>query len=68
MVSYAKITFAYNKPVLAPADGVVEEVIDNIEDNEIGKLNTTNNWGNSIIIRHLPGLYTQLSHLRKGDV
>lgn len=58
--------YCYNKPILAPADGVVEEVIDHIEDNEIGKLNTTNNWGNSIIIRHLPGLYTQLSHLRKG--
>jgi len=56
----------YNKPVLAPADGIVEEIIDNIDDNEIGKINTINNWGNSIIIRHLTGLYTQLSHLKKG--
>lgn len=57
----------YNKPVLAPADGIVEEVIDQIDDNEIGKVDTVNNWGNTIIIRHLPGLYTQLSHLRKGS-
>ncbi len=56
----------YNKPVLAPADGIVEEIIDQIDDNEIGKSDTVNNWGNTIIIRHLPGLYTQLSHLRKG--
>jgi urea transporter len=56
----------YNKPVLAPADGIVEEIIDKIDDNEIGKTNTVNNWGNTIIIRHLPGLYTQLSHLKKG--
>ena len=56
----------YNKPVVAPADGLVEEIIDNIDDNEIGKINTINNWGNTIIIRHLPGLYTQMSHLRKG--
>ncbi len=56
----------YNKPVLAPADGIVEEITDNIDDNEIGKSDTVNNWGNTIIIRHLPGLYTQLSHLRKG--
>ena len=55
----------YNKPVLAPADGIVEEIIDKIDDNEIGKTNTVNNWGNTIIIRHLPGLYTQLSHLKK---
>ncbi len=56
----------YNKPVLAPADGIVEEITDQVNDNEIGKINTVNNWGNTIIIRHMPGLYTQLSHLKKG--
>jgi len=56
----------YNKPVLAPADGFVEEIIDQVEDNEIGANDTRNNWGNTITIRHQPGLYTQLSHLRKG--
>ena len=56
----------YNKPVLAPADGIVEEVTNQLDDNEIGKSDAVNNWGNSITIRHLPGLYTQLSHLRKG--
>ena len=59
--------YCYNKPVIAPADGIIEEVIDNITDNEIGKVNTGSNWGNSIIIRHLPGLYTQISHLKKGS-
>lgn len=59
--------YCYNKPILAPADGVVEEIIDNIDDNEIGKVNTVNNWGNSIIIRHVTGLYTQMSHLKKGS-
>ncbi|MDD4970961.1 MAG: urea transporter [Paludibacter sp.] len=59
--------YCYNKPVIAPADGVVEEIIDHIDDNEIGKVDTANNWGNTIIIRHLTGLYTQLSHLRKGS-
>jgi murein DD-endopeptidase MepM/ murein hydrolase activator NlpD len=59
--------YCYNKPVVAPADGIVEEIIDNIDDNEIGKIDTANNWGNSIIIRHLTGLYTQISHLKKGS-
>jgi len=59
--------YCYNKPVLAPADGIVEEIIDTVEDNEIGKTNTTENWGNSIVIRHLPGLYTQISHLKKDS-
>ena len=57
---------SYNKPVLAPADGIVEEITDHIDDNEIGKTDTINNWGNTIIIKHLPGLYSQISHLRKG--
>lgn len=59
--------YCYNKPVLSPADGFVEEIINNVNDNEIGMVNTTNNWGNTIIIRHLPGLYTQMSHLKKGS-
>jgi len=59
--------YCYNKPVLSPADGFVEEIIDGIDDNEIGKINTVNNWGNTIIIRHLTGLYTQMSHLKKDS-
>jgi urea transporter len=59
--------YCYGKPVIAPADGVVEEIIDYIDDNQIGKVDTINNWGNSIIIRHISGVYTQLSHLKKGS-
>ena len=60
--------FCYNKPVLSPADGFIESVIDDIEDNIIGKPNIRDNWGNTVIIRHNPGLYSSLSHLRKGSV
>ncbi|WP_201982967.1 urea transporter [Hymenobacter rubidus] len=60
--------YAYNKPVLAPADGVVEHVIQHIEDNAIGDVNTAQNWGNTVVLRHAPGLYTQLSHLRAHSV
>ncbi len=63
---YCKDYYCYNKPVLAPADGIIEEIIDRLEDNEIGKTDPINNWGNSVIIRHISGLYTQISHLRKG--
>lgn len=59
--------YCYKKPILAPADGYVELIADNIDDNEIGKVNTNNNWGNTIIIRHLNGLYTQMSHLKRGS-
>lgn len=58
--------YCYNKPVLAPADGIIAEIIDHVEDNEPGKVNSTMNWGNTIVIRHLNNLYTQMSHLRPG--
>ena len=59
--------YCYNKPVLAPADGIVVETVDGIEDNEIGKMDVKNNWGNTIVIKHSEFLYSQLSHLRKGS-
>ena len=59
--------YCYNKPVFAPADGYVEVISDKTDDNTPGNVNTADNWGNSIVIRHLTGLYTQISHLRKGS-
>jgi urea transporter len=57
--------YCYNKPVLNVADGIVEEIVDHIDDNEIGGNNTQQNWGNTIIIKHAEGLYSKLSHLKK---
>ena len=59
--------YCYNKPVLAPADGSVEEIVDHVEDNEPGENNTQQNWGNTIVIKHAVGLYTKLSHLKKNS-
>jgi murein DD-endopeptidase MepM/ murein hydrolase activator NlpD len=59
--------YCYNMPVLSPGDGIVEEIVDHIEDNPIGGNNTTQNWGNSIVIKHVDGLYSKLSHLKKNS-
>lgn len=59
--------YCYGKPVLAPADGFVQQVEDYIEDNEVGMINQKQNWGNSIVIRHSEGLYTKMSHLRQDS-
>lgn len=56
--------YCFNKPVLACADGFIEEIIQHIEDNEIGQVNLEQNWGNTIIIKHLDGLYSKVSHLK----
>jgi len=59
--------YCYNKPVLAPAEGVVHEIVDGLDDNEIGKMDMDHNWGNTIVIKHSEFLYTQLSHIRKSS-
>ncbi|MEL7600498.1 MAG: urea transporter [Proteiniphilum sp.] len=59
--------YCYNKPVLAPADGYIYMISNITDDNAIDSINTEKNWGNSIVINHLNGLYTQMSHLKKDS-
>jgi urea transporter len=60
--------FCFNKPVIAPADGWVEEFVDDVDENEIGEINVDQNWGNSIVLRHTDFLYSKLSHLKKQSI
>ena len=60
--------YAFNKPVIAPADGWVEEVVVDVDENIIGKVDLEHNWGNTIILRHADQLYTKMSHLKKGSI
>lgn len=60
--------YSYNKPVLACADGWIEEIASQVEDNQPGDINIRENWGNTIIIKHLDGLYSKVSHLKKESI
>ncbi len=60
--------YCYNLPVLAPADGHITHVVDDVEDNAIKDINVQQNWGNTIIIKHADALYTKLSHLKAGSI
>ncbi|NOY38623.1 MAG: peptidoglycan DD-metalloendopeptidase family protein [Chlorobi bacterium] len=60
--------YCYGKDVIAPAGGIVEEVVDDIDDNQVGDVNLIHNWGNTVVIRHADTLYSKLSHLRKDSV
>ena len=64
-----KITnfYCYDKPILAPADGYIYDAINYVEDNEINEVNTQENWGNSLLINHTNGLYSQISHIKKDS-
>jgi len=59
--------YCYDKPVLAPADGWIEEILDGIDDNRIGEVNLEQNWGNTVVIRHTDHLFSSLSHLKKDS-
>ncbi len=58
--------YCFNKPVTAPADGWVEEILDGIPDNDIGEVNLEQNWGNTIVLKHAEKVYTKLCHLSEG--
>ncbi len=59
--------YCYDKPVLAPADGWIEEILDGIDDNRVGEVNLEQNWGNTVVIRHTDHLFSSLSHLKKDS-
>ena len=59
--------YCYNKSVLSPANGVVQDIVDRIPDNLLGEKNTNNNWGNSIVIKHNDYLFTQISHIKTNS-
>lgn len=58
----------YGLPVVAPYKGKVVRVVDGIDENEIGKINIKQNWGNSVIIDHGQGLFSAVSHLKKNTI
>lgn len=58
----------YGLPVIAPYKGKVVKVIDGIDENEIGKINIKQNWGNTVVIDHGQGLYSAVSHLKKHSI
>lgn len=60
--------FCFGKTVLSPFDGIVIEAVNTIPDNTIGDVNTKNNWGNTVIIKHNDYLYAKLSHLKYHSV
>jgi len=60
--------FCYGKRLNAPANGTIIEVVNNINDNQPGTINTDQPGGNYIIIDHLNGETSILAHLKKGSI
>lgn len=60
--------YCYNIPVVAPLSGKVVNICNHIPDNEIGKVNLKNNWGNTIVLQHESGIFSALSHLKQKSI
>lgn len=59
--------YCYNKEIIAPYDGYVYDIVNTVAENDVGEVNTEYNWGNTIIINHLNGLFSQISHVKKDS-
>ena len=60
--------YCFDLPVISPVYGQVIRIVNHIEDNSPGQVNTKDNWGNFILIRMQSGLHVLLAHLRKDSV
>ena len=60
--------FAFGKPVLAPADGVVTEVITGVRDNTPGSMNPYSALGNAVFIEHRQYEVSVLAHFKRGSI
>ena len=58
--------YCYNKKILAPGDGKIVDIENNIKENRIGEKPKIS--GNRVIIDHGNGEFSVLSHFKKGSI
>ena len=60
--------YAFGREILAPADGVVTDVIRGVRDNRPGSMNPYSALGNAIFIRHAEHEISVLAHFKQGSI
>lgn len=60
--------YAWGQPLLAPADGVVVSIVNDVPDNAPNQPRPGVLYGNSVVIDHGNGEFSLLGHLQKGSV
>ncbi|MFO1524998.1 MAG: urea transporter [Turneriella sp.] len=60
--------YTFGLPVLAVAAGTVRKVVQHLDDNPLGEMNTRENWGNLVLLQHGPALFSLVCHLKKNSV
>ncbi|MEG0386042.1 MAG: M23 family metallopeptidase [Solibacillus sp.] len=60
--------YAFNEEILAPADGKVIKLCDDLVDYTPGEMDAVNAAGNYVVIEHANKEYSLLAHLKKGSI
>lgn len=60
--------FCFGAPLLAPINGQVVAVRDDLADVEPGQPDVANNWGNYVLLRAADGSHVLLAHLRQRSL
>jgi len=60
--------YCFSRPILAPADGVVTDVIRGVRDNVPGSMNPYSALGNAAFIRHRKHEVSVLAHFKLGSL
>lgn len=60
--------FAFGEEIVAPADGIVIQVLDGVKDNVPGEMDPDLPEGNYVLIEHANKEYSMLAHLKKDSI
>jgi urea transporter/murein DD-endopeptidase MepM/ murein hydrolase activator NlpD len=60
--------FCYKLPILACCDGQVVKIVNHVSENPVGRLDLMQNWGNLVVIKHGPSLFSMVCHLAEGSL
>ena len=60
--------FAFGREILAPADGVVTDVIEGVRDNAPESMNPYSALGNAVFIRHRTHEVSVLAHFKRASI
>ncbi|BCD67473.1 urea transporter [Nitratiruptor sp. YY09-18] len=60
--------YAYGQDVVAPVNGYIVDIRDDLPDNPIGVVDRIHNWGNFIIIKSDEGFFVEISHLMQHSI
>jgi len=60
--------YAFGREILAPADGVVTDVIEGVRDNQPGSMNPYSAVGNAVFVRHRDYEVSMFAHFQQGSI